>query len=354
MCKPLQDEHFWAVKNFKTRQGVAEYYIAMVGCKYLEPLWSVVDTLREWHRFSNVVGLTTSFSSDMRNTLSIGDDSILLEDQLCATIWRLVANLLTERIGSCQYLSAHYPGALAGLLGSAEQKKRTLQFARIAKRGEWRFTQDVHVRVFFDGLNQEDILEDTLGKARDTEYRDASSRVLRLFKAYEVPVDREQLRGWDREEVTATPELPNEQAQGDPQKVFFGRERAEMDMKGVVAVGAQQTWQAFTPQSLRSVPGSKALLQYFVDERQGDYIDISAAWKATVVPKHRVVPVATQLPQPRPSSHWSAPRMQCLRGRSSASRTSPYRLPVGGIRLRGRWFWTWTSTMSFRWRSARL
>ena len=35
---------------------------------------------------------------------------------------------------------------------------------------------------------QEDIVEDFLGEVRDTEYRDASSRTLRLYKAYEVPV----------------------------------------------------------------------------------------------------------------------------------------------------------------------
>ena len=50
-------------------------------------------------------------------------------------------------------------------------------------------------------------MEDSLGKVRDTEYRDASSRTLRLFEAYEVPVRAWQLQRWDRIEIETLPEI---------------------------------------------------------------------------------------------------------------------------------------------------
>ena len=51
------------------------------------------------------------------------------------------------------------------------------QFVRLCKRGGWKITPEVkkRVEVFFHGVMQEDIVEDSLGKVRDTEYRDASS-----------------------------------------------------------------------------------------------------------------------------------------------------------------------------------
>ena len=123
--------------------------------------------------------------------------------------------MLTERVGSCQHLSEHYPSLLAGLLGSPEQSVQTMarfksdwyvycearkvnapdvlslcerssldtsvmsHFARLCKRGGWVVTAEVRARVevFFHGVMQEDIVEDSLGKVRDAEYRDASSRI---------------------------------------------------------------------------------------------------------------------------------------------------------------------------------
>lgn len=230
LCQPLAKEHASTVKMFKTREGVLEYYKGMGLGSWLEPLWGAVDCLRLWHYFDKVSGLTTSLSNELKERLTPDSDAVIMEDNLCHIIWRFVICLLAERAGSCQYASEHYPGILAGLLGSAEEKQQTLarfkddwetycmarksrspavqkicdrssldtrvmhQVARIAKKDDFSMSQDLldRVLIIFGGINQEDILEDTLGKVRDTEYRDASSRVLRHFKVggsakFEIP-----------------------------------------------------------------------------------------------------------------------------------------------------------------------
>ena len=51
----------------------------------------------------------------------------------------------------------------------------------------------------FSGIGNEDILEDTLGKVRDAENRDQSSKVLRLFKSFEVPCVQNQIANYGRQ-----------------------------------------------------------------------------------------------------------------------------------------------------------
>lgn len=321
--QPLGKEHTNCIKAFKTKEGVLEYYKGMALGSWREPLWEAVDSLRQWHRFERVEGLTTSLAPALKQALTVDSDSVKMEDNMCRTIFRFLAQFLSERSASCQYSSNHYPGILGGLLGDETEQKQTFerfkadwiayceakksnspdvqrmcalsslhtrameQFARLAKQADWRVSAAVRerARVYFGGINQEDILEDSLGKVRDTEYRDASSRVVRYFKAYEVPVSREQLARWGREEITALPELPVGNTSEDHSHLFQPRPRTEMDLKGVMATGAQQAWLTFTPTTLRAVPGSMALLQYLYTVK-GDFTEVTEAWRASVLPKH--------------------------------------------------------------------
>ena len=223
-----------------------------------------------------------------------------MEDRFCNVIWNFLSHLLSERCGSSVYQSDHYPGLLAGMLGSPEEAEQTMgrffkdwsvycearkvnapdvvmmcersslntsamsQFARLCKKGGWKITAEVRerVEVFFGGVMQEDILEDSLGKVRDTEYRDQSSRVLKLFKAYEVPVRNGQLKRWDRNEIETQPEIDIEGGKsGFHDDLFEPKPRDdEMNLRGVMSTNASNKWQTFTPATLRNVPAEKFLL----------------------------------------------------------------------------------------------
>lgn len=323
LCSPLLKEHRSAIQMFKTREGTLECYKNMAAGDWIKPLWGAVDKMRLWANFKNVVGLITSFSTSMKLTLIPGSPQVLIEDRLCATMWNFLSNLLSERAGSCGYLSEHYPGPLADMLGDkasqiasmkrfehhwtvyCEAKKITApdivdlctrsslntsameQFGRLCKRARWKVTPEVleRIRVYFGGVMQEDIVEDSLGKVRDTEYRDASSRTLRLFKAYEVPVRRKQLKMWGRDEIETLPEVPQEATSGNHDDVFEPRVREDMDLKGVMSTDAANRWQTFTLTTLRGVPGEMALLSHLHDNGK-NFEKMGEAWRASVLPRH--------------------------------------------------------------------
>ena len=243
---------------------------------------------------------------------------------LCEVSWRLLSWLLTERASSCQNYSNSYPCVLAGLLGPATEASATMlrfkehwesycacravqspalqrmcsrsslntrvmeSLARLAKESQWTLTPALaaRVRIIFGGLCNEDILEDSLGKVRDCEYRDASSRVVRMFKAFEVPIVAEQLARWGREEVVAEPEAALPRRSGDMASLFQPRESDAMDFKGVMASGKLHDWDTFTPTTLRCVSAELELLRSLHFERVGEYGLVEEAWRAAFIPQH--------------------------------------------------------------------
>jgi hypothetical protein len=323
----LMQEHTWCVRVLKTREGVREYYLKMSRGHWLEPLWHAVDCHRLWHKFRDVVALTTELQAKMRKNLKADDPLVQMEDSFCEIIWKLTMSLVTERAASCQFHSGSYPGLLAGMLGDEGNQAATMatfkahweayccardcqlpkvqemcrrsplntrpleQLARIAKASNWQVCNEFRhkVELIFGGLCQEDIVEDSLGKVRDTEYRDASSRVLRLFKSFEVPVMAKQLERWGRDEVKITPELPMHSTAGNYEDYFRIRAYDDFDMSSVKASGAQHDWETFTPTTCRVASAELALMKHIAEERNGDFLLLGEAWKASVVPRGCVV-----------------------------------------------------------------
>ena len=71
LSAPLLKEHGWAIEVFKTRVGVLSYYRDMGFGVWIKPSWEAVDAFRLWARFKNIVGLTTSFTTSMKRTLTL-------------------------------------------------------------------------------------------------------------------------------------------------------------------------------------------------------------------------------------------------------------------------------------------
>jgi hypothetical protein len=71
--------------------------------KWLEPMWDAVACCREWHRFSDVVALTTDLKRSMLKRKQPASEEVLLEDAFCDIIWRLVLALLAQRTPTPQY-----------------------------------------------------------------------------------------------------------------------------------------------------------------------------------------------------------------------------------------------------------
>lgn len=202
LYQALMREHTWCVQVMKSREGVREYYLKMSNGEWLEALWSAVACHRQWHKFKDVVGLTTELTPKLKQQLEPKGPQVLLEDAFSEIIWRLTMSLVTERAASCQFHSGSYPGLLAGLLGDDASQLATMdmfrrhwgaycsaracllpkvqamclrsplntrameQLARIAKSSDWAVTSAMKekVEIIFGGLCQEDIIEDSLGK----------------------------------------------------------------------------------------------------------------------------------------------------------------------------------------------
>ena len=253
-----------------------------------------------------------------------------MEDATCAQIWKLISHILSERCSNALAMSDAYPGTLAGILGNSEQQcaamerfktdwlaycdarassisvvrkmchRSTLntrgmeQLARIAKRAGWVANEELTRRVayIFDGIGTEDILEDSLGSVRDAEYRDQQSKVLRMYKAYEVPVLAEKLKAWDRSEIVPRPELavPNGlTTEDEDDELFKPVARPEVNLKAVQASGADHDWQTFTPTTLQVVHIESAFLRHARCHLAGDLSSSEELWRNSIVPVHHVI-----------------------------------------------------------------
>lgn len=161
----------------------------------------------------------------------------------------------------------------------------------MAKAANWVVCPEFQkkVELIFGGMCQEDILEDSLGKVRDAEYRGGSSRVMRLFKSFEVPVMQKQLAQWGRDEVRIVPELPLGSASGDYSDFFRFRKFQNFNMSAVKASGAQHGWQTFTPATCRVASAELALLKHIVEEKEGQFLLVGEAWKASLVPQGCII-----------------------------------------------------------------
>ena len=294
----------------------------------MDPLMAMTSFLREWHVFKNVTGLTTSFPKALKKTLKVDSSQVALEDAMCETIWTLMSNVLTERCSSAMYLSEAYPCALAGILSPDKEtaettlrrfqkdwecycaarkscivvvrdmcKRSTLNtrgmegLARLAKRGDWEVTEELKYRInsIFSGIGTEDILEDSLGKVRDAEYRDQQSKVLKMFKAYEILVVAEQLANWGRTEVNVRADCPS--FSGDAtvkvdEEIFKPRVRDEMNMKNVQSQGANHDWQTFNPTSLQPVHIEAAFMRWVADTKGGNMLVAEDIWRSSILPLH--------------------------------------------------------------------
>ena len=323
---PIQQEHASCLREMKTREGCVNYYAKMADGAWRQPLHAAVDSLKDLSALTRCASLTLVFSEDMRDAKHV-EDEVCMEDAFCEHAWKFLSWMLTERAGSCQSHSVLYPLCLAGLCGAAEHQKNTLssfkldwasyaaakevtlptvvaacarhtlnarameQTARVARQGDWTPTSALLTRArrMFGGVGCEDLIEDTLGKVRDAEHRDASSKVLRMWKAWEVPKVQKQISRWGRSEVAVPLATPCVGNAADLDSFFDARPSDTLDFASVKKFGSQQTWETFTPESLVFLAAEQQLMNHIHESHHDSFNLMDDAWWAQLLPLHHVI-----------------------------------------------------------------
>ena len=332
----LLAEHRQAIMTMKSREGMLEYYRANALGSWREPLWSAMETICSLKAFRRVVGLTTEFPAVLKKRYTPDHPTVVAEDNLARTFWNFTSHLLAERAASCQRYSTSYPLLLGGMLGDESEIIATIakfkidweaycsarcckidvvmtacdrsslnsrameQTARYAKRAGWMrepaFEQ--RVRHIFNGVNNEDLVEDTLGKVMDAEYRDCASRAMRCFKAYEVAHVNRQLGRWGQTEVEVTTSLAIEASSASYDAYFDVRPSTKLPFHKVLQGGDLQEFDSFTPTTLRTETAEMALRRWIYLNGDSKWALWQEVWRSQVVPSHCVFLIRRPLKPP--------------------------------------------------------
>ena len=285
-----------------------------------------MNSLSDLHGLRRVRSAITDFPKPLLDSLTVDSDRVKMEDAFCEHHWKYVSWLLTERIGSSFSHTMLYPMCLGGLNGTHEQQVATLsklkrdseglvalracklacaskaarrhtlntpamsQTARIARRSNYKPSAELATRGqhLFEGIGNEDILEDTLGKVRDAQNRDGTSKVLQLFKSFEVPHMKKQIEHFGRDEIVVTSEAYVDHPQ-DLEGLFAMRKSDALPLEHVTRDGAQQNFDSFTPETLRSLAVEQEAINTIHERFEDRFNLLSDAWVAKVVPLHHFV-----------------------------------------------------------------
>ena len=245
------------------------------------------------------------------------------ENALARQLLRAVVCLLAERTSSMMLHIDHYPLSLAGLLSeSADLRAHALDrfradwdaFAKMKTLGmpelekliadspmSTRVMQDfaclmrvpgdglallqARVKLAFETWGQENIVENSFQRLRDRETRDASSKTMKGWKAWEVLQHSGLMESFGRPQVqiTSTADVP---ADMDNESLFTRIEKSPThdELNEVVK---KQDWSTWNAQSLKNGPADIALVRQM--HTLDNWALVADAWHAQLVPLHQLI-----------------------------------------------------------------
>lgn len=318
------DEYSDFTKHTKGPDSTVAYFARMACGEWAATLRATLDSLQNLDKLG-LGGFIVDFSEDMKRPSRCSASLVEAQDTLAGMMFRIVSHILSERALSMMQCSMSYPVLWAGGLHHLEAKqKETLRLiqshweafdaamksplpsvrrlasrcalntramadtARLARRSGWAIDGPLRhrLRQLFDGFGNEKLLEDTLGKVRDSEVRTSCKKTIGLWRAYEVPHSSSMLGTYDRQEIQIDASLPIPTAVGDGQSFFHPPAscNADLDLKGVME---NQVWDTFSSMSLRSVSADIFLLAEC--RSTGCWDRCEEAWHASLIPKHSIV-----------------------------------------------------------------
>ena len=321
-------EHVWAVHLLKGSETVKEYYLRMALGEWLKAMYSAIECTCDIDKFRFVSGFTLQLTRDVVGDLTLESPRVASEDALATKVFRILSYLLTEAVTTSMRHST-YPMCFAAVYGNdGERGERMANFrkdweayvacravmlpsvralarrsplntrvwelmARYAKAEGWRPTDVMLKRadILFDGLGQERLLEDTLKEVRDSEWRDSTPRAMKLFRVWEVPVLREQLRKLGQEEIVVDPSIHIANKSDNYESMFLptAAVAGELRLVDVRCDNNEKNWDTFTPQSLRAQTLGLPLMRKIHEEHEGKFELVDDCWRSMMIPLHHLI-----------------------------------------------------------------
>jgi hypothetical protein len=321
-------EHVWAVHLLKGSKTVKEYYLRMALGEYLKAMYSAIECTYDIDKFRFVFGFTLQFTRDVLDDVTLESPRVAAEDALAAKVFRILSHLLTEAVTTSMRHSS-YPMCFAAIYGNDGEREECMAnfrkdweayvacravmlpsvralarrsplntrawelMARYAKAESWRPTDVMLQRadILFDGLGQERLLEDTLKEVRDSEWRDSTSRAMKVFRIWEVPVLREQLRKFNQDEIDVDPTIHIANKSDNYESMFLPTASVadELRLADVRCENNEKNWDTFTPQALRAQTLDLPLMRKIHEEYEGKFELVDECWRSMMIPLHHLI-----------------------------------------------------------------
>lgn len=324
VMRAWEKEHSRTSEQFKTVQGIVDYYVQMWRGDYHAAVWDCVGALSNLEELGRA-GLTVDFTCSLKASLKENDASVVAEDCLAKSAWRLACNVISERCFSMSMHCGSYPLGLAGLLdaASAEQcmsefkerwdayaaaracslplvvrlaKRCPLntrvmeQFARLARSTQYTpswVVQDM-VRRMFAGFGQEKIVEDLNQRQVDAQTRDSTSQSLGVWRSWQVAADCRLVEQYGRSpvQVEVAESIALRESYDDIFRPSSAADEAQshLDLAGVMR---DKEWTSLNSGGLR---GLVSEMQVLVQAHAlGDFAMVGEAWRCQVFPLHELV-----------------------------------------------------------------
>lgn len=223
VAKAVRFAHKRGIKSLRSVDQVRSYYASITAWGFMDELKGVVDSLRDLAGMKRL-GMTIDFAPSLAD-MSLEDPRIVNDDSIAAMIWRLTKNVLKFRALTCLWFVSSCPGVWGGFLSDSESERggamttfkqmwetytickashlpslsgaaekhpcdnRAAQdMARLCRSSGWHVESRVaaHAKLIFEGIGQENFLENAMRACRGVEVRQGTSKLNRTFRYWEA------------------------------------------------------------------------------------------------------------------------------------------------------------------------
>lgn len=159
--------------------------------------------------------------------------------------------------------------------------------ARLGRAEGWTLggRLEARVKLLFSTWGQEQMIERTFQRLRDSETRDTAAKSLRNWRAWEVAVSTGMMNSFERREVKANTTMSSAGWGADVD--VFGRcgpTAAEHELQQILKA---QSWDTFNAQSEKKIPAELCLMRYLQSEANEVLVD--KVWLTAILPLHQVI-----------------------------------------------------------------
>ena len=275
------------------------------------------------------MGFTVEFDRKKFAKVKVDSHEVGVEDKMASTALRFMAKLIHERATSMSWHCLSFPGLLAPLL-DADESVQTKHLAilklhweafeeankhannylskcvehspfqtpymrfvvHFCKKGGWAMTPEIRelVSAVFCSILQTKINEDCNQRIRDKETRASSSKSMRQWTQWSVPVETQLLKDYRRVEVDNNCVVPMPAGQDHGSLFQPGGHIVETTEDTDVTlepVLKEPTWWSPNAQSMKIGYGQQQLVLHL--HEQNAWASADSAWRCELLPEGEVV-----------------------------------------------------------------